>query len=103
MDLIDREALINAVEDLYEYAELGEALDVIKAAPTVEVDKLILIVAKRSGKREMMLNALRPHGKWVNISGFASECSICKTCEIFPNFNFCPNCGADMREANDET
>ena len=43
----------------------------------------------------------RPHGKWVNISGFASECSICKTCEIFPNFNFCPNCGADMREGDD--
>ena len=35
-DLINREALINAVEVLYEYAELGEVLDVIKAAPTVE-------------------------------------------------------------------
>ncbi len=34
-DLISREALIGAVEDLYEYAELGEVLDVIKTAPTV--------------------------------------------------------------------
>jgi len=34
-DLISREALINAIEDLYEYAELGEVLDVIKEAPAV--------------------------------------------------------------------
>lgn len=34
-DLISREALINAIEDLYEYAELGEVLDVIKDAPAV--------------------------------------------------------------------
>lgn len=35
-DLISREDLIKAVEDLYEYAELGEVLDVIKEAPAVE-------------------------------------------------------------------
>lgn len=35
-DLISREALIKAVENLYEYAELGEVLDVIKEAPAVE-------------------------------------------------------------------
>jgi len=35
-DLISREALIKAVEDLYEYAELDEVLDVIKQAPAVE-------------------------------------------------------------------
>ena len=33
-DLISREALIEAVEDMYEYAELGEVIDVIKNAPT---------------------------------------------------------------------
>ena len=86
MDLIDREALINAVEDLYEYAELGEALDVIKAAPTVEE---------------------RPNGKWIkvmatpkNIDGY--RCSNCfrdfhTKVPYFAEFNFCPNCGADMR------
>ena len=83
MDLIDREALINAVEDLYEYAELGEALDVIKAAPTVEE---------------------RPHGKWIiqDIVHCLQYCSECRTYSEF-KWNFCPNCGADMREANDET
>lgn len=35
MRLIDVDALIEAVEDLYEYAELDEVLDVIKNAPTV--------------------------------------------------------------------
>lgn len=34
-DLISREYLIKAVEDLYEYAELDEVLDVIKEAPAV--------------------------------------------------------------------
>ena len=87
MDLIDREALINAVEDLYEYAELGEALDVIKAAPTVEE---------------------RPHGKWIsrgNIGGAINcgrSCSLCGKVVEFSE-NYCPGCGADMREANDET
>ena len=93
MDLIDREALINAVEDLYEYAELGEALDVIKSAPTVEE---------------------RPHGKWLEWvdekwGGTTIYCSVCKLKALrsstndFVMSNFCPNCGADMREANDET
>ena len=79
MDLIDREALINAVEDLYEYAELGEALDVIKAAPTVEE---------------------RPNGKWIGVVysnnrigvGMCNQCGVNRIID-----NFCSNCGADMR------
>lgn len=34
-DLISRNDLIKAVEDLYEYAELGEVIEVIKNAPAI--------------------------------------------------------------------
>ena len=45
----------------------------------------------------------RPHGVWIE-TFFTTGCSICK--EEFrvsgewakAHFNFCPNCGADMRE-----
>lgn len=51
----------------------------------------------------------RPHGKWIkvmatpkNIEGY--RCSICfrdfhTKVPYFSEFYFCPNCGADMREA----
>ena len=52
----------------------------------------------------------RLQGKWVNvkisISGDSSaECSLCGAI-VHNNFsnviNFCPNCGADMRDKDDE-
>ena len=53
---------------------------------------------KENPRTEIYISRLEeiPRGKWVNISGYASECSICKTREFFPTFNFCPNCGAQM-------
>lgn len=57
----------------------------------------------------------RPHGKWIKINpesrGYAEffRCSNClsnvqlsywgKECE----YDYCPNCGADMREADNDT
>ena len=50
----------------------------------------------------------KPQGEWINIkisiSGDSSaECSLCGAV-VHNNFsnviNFCPNCGADMRESN---
>ena len=126
-DLISREALRKDIEHLHSvYAENKEwfytdVLDHIDKAPTVEIDKLILIVAKRSGKRELMLNALRPHGEWIEVEphqsdleegiDYREECSICHepnrhygldkyyniSFVTYYKTNFCPNCGADMR------
>ena len=83
-DLISRDALIKAVEDLYEYAELDEVLDVIKNVPTVEE---------------------RPEGKWIDHSedyGYA-ECPFCEhltTCseDNIEELNFCWYCGAKLRK-----
>ena len=46
--------------------------------------------------------AERPHGKWIDLNSIVdkAKCSNCKKIVItepFGHFNFCPNCGADMR------
>lgn len=45
------------------------------------------------------------HGEWVFIGDYDSRCSVCgeEYC-IGPDedYNYCPNCGADMRERKDD-
>ena len=97
MKLINADALIKKIEqiDLYKNKQIG-ALGVVKAlieienAPTIEE---------------------RKKGEWIEQDdgwdGIYYECSVCK--EPFtlidgtPQdnlYNFCPNCGADMRGAD---
>jgi len=41
------------------------------------------------------------HGEWiVKQSGFA-ECSVCEE-SFFSDYNYCPNCGARMKGADDD-
>lgn len=49
------------------------------------------------------LKEQRPHGEWVekcwNDPRFVDyECSVCKRSIMNGRPNFCPNCGADMRQ-----
>lgn len=115
-DLISREALIKAVEDLYEYAELGEVLDVIKEAPTVTRERPILGVVTADGSIEFKeIKAERPRGEWeivnTNEPDYHKSIIKCTNCEQKFNYidlckiapvvcfpYYCPNCGADMRE-----
>lgn len=140
-DLINRSALKKAIEtydkfaclpdckletfrnlehpEMFEpYVHLRDILNAIDNAPTVEIDKLILIVAKRSGKRELMLNALRPHGEWLakEDMDFLDENKVwhfhfmCEKCGFIHDFldghtsqyEYCPNCGAKMKEIDNE-
>lgn len=39
----------------------------------------------------------RPQGEWA-VSGLDYKCSNCGMIPIFRQYNFCPNCGADMRK-----
>lgn len=112
-DLISRKALIEAVEDLYEYAELDEVLDVIKNAPTVtptiqlkditdEDVARFAMIWQRATSKGLILEPERPHGKWVEglHSYFSTlDCSLCGYSKPASHyiFNYCPNCGADMR------
>ena len=48
----------------------------------------------------------RPRGKWIiekDVNGYTyGRCSICSMKQYAGQINFCPNCGADMRGADDE-
>ena len=52
----------------------------------------------------------RKRGKWIKVNGkTAINCSACYHCswsrsfeDTVKRFNFCPYCGADMREVDDE-
>lgn len=120
MRLIDVDALIEAVEDLYEYAELGEVIDVIKDAPTVKpqkivtippelIEKLVLCVVDTveniNWDKAIEAYKERPQGKWIFKHNSSDIwCSVCDENfdEIPQKFNYCPNCGADMREESEK-
>lgn len=65
-DLISRDALIKAVEDMYEYAELDEVIDVIKKAPSV-TPSLILDNITEDDIKKFRLICQRANGKGVCI------------------------------------
>ena len=49
------------------------------------------------------LSADRPQGEWVDYGDCEDICSICGYSKVHePNYPFCPNGGADMRERREE-
>ena len=94
-DLIRRSDAIKAMEELSEhYTDEGRewhphidfVLDELRKIPTVEPKR----------------------GEWiVHSNGKMCDCSVCnesydRTFEYVDEWNFCPNCGADMRGADNE-
>ena len=78
MRTIDADALI---EDIKEWGFIGEtcAIEAVNDAPTIEPKR----------------------GEWIDISEWYAprqKCSICETVVVGYGGNYCPNCGADMRE-----
>lgn len=54
-------------------------------------------------KEELIEYAPVQRGRWVyNGDDFIPYCNQCQSLQDAPK-NFCPNCGADMREAGHET
>lgn len=99
-------------------AFLSEVKLTIDNAPTIEYSKNSLDYDygfAEGLKRAREKYEGRPHGKWIKINpesrGYAEffRCSNClsnvqlsywgKECE----YDYCPNCGADMREADNDT
>ena len=88
--------------------EAVELLQKIQAAP----EHLEVKTGDLHDALGMAIEALlteRPHGKWEEPFKRRNgrkyhRCNYCYTSSEITLFNnFCPNCGADMREANDET
>ena len=119
MRLIDAEAFKKQLEESYEYTELSEVVEMLDNAPTVELDESVIqeVLNKRcmtAVSNEYLIalhgSSKRPHGTWIERTDRITlntyyECSNCNepwtTIEGTPwdnGMNFCPNCGADMRQ-----
>lgn len=81
--------------------------------PMSDKDKLLLTINKALSNAVKALPSVTPQrskGKWiqtkddcdgVNFYDFSFECSKCKKEQSFKS-NYCPNCGAYMRESEDK-
>lgn len=57
-----------------------------------------LVNAYNQGFNDGVKSVERKHGKWITKYPL-STCSVCEQTMILHDFaNYCPNCGADMRE-----
>ena len=118
-DLISREALKEAfkgwkgMDDYYHNTDcvdipFSEAYDLIDNAPTVDIPTELCKGCRFLKDCETCKEKLRPQGEWIDINKQGktgdgrtftfpiTTCSVCKksTGELY---NFCPNCGADMK------
>lgn len=73
-----------------------------------DIEKFKMIWQRANSKGLLTINVDRPHGEWIYNQYDANpkignwHCSICHTiCYemklAHDNFNYCPNCGAEMR------
>jgi len=97
-DLISRQIAIDSLTEIIMnlknvYGDMGSAIngaqECIKSLPSIEPER-------KKWKK----------GKWIVTSEFEdcryAKCNQCKVIQVFyynkPLTNFCPNCGAEMRE-----
>lgn len=110
MRLIDADALKKEVKTIFcpdGYKIM--MLERIDNAPTVDMNTE-LSVAYLKGRRQGQADE-RPQGEWIIIKSPLSNETIvkCDKCgdEFIGNgvedYNYCPNCGADMRKGGDES
>lgn len=88
---------------------------IIDNAPTVEVPNYAM--GYQDGVRKVLKEVAegkhRPQGKWIDYNAYYKTCPFCKRTvgidfliQSYENpiktYNFCPNCGADMRKGGAE-
>lgn len=77
-EYIEREAFLDAIERMKPYhQDADDIAEMLQNFPAADVRPVV-------------------RGKWIKIK----YRSICRDCSFrgFASWNFCPNCGADMRE-----
>ena len=108
-DLISREALKKATKSFTDCDGFNPVWQIIDKAPTVEY------TFEEAYQKTICENKLycpaRPKGKWketgyetgaLGITYRQTQCSNCGWEHALPMWwNYCPNCGADMREEAD--
>ena len=88
MDYLDKED-VEAIRTL-----AGERPRVIPVATIKLGDEKTLKLVKEAVDRA------RPRGEWSTLE-YGYKCSAC-TAAFYTHSNFCPNCGADMREGGEK-
>ena len=90
-DLIDRKALINDMRMIETDHPFDDKEDILETAlATVDMQPPVEVVPV-------------VHGEWVNeyINRYGHPCHCCSVCGFKASYqdkNFCPNCGAIMRQ-----
>ena len=81
--------------------------DLLEAEANGGMGTVVARTLIRYVKRSKTVDAVEVvHGRW-NQDGVYDVCSVCNRCTLMPHlkglskFNYCPNCGADMRERKD--
>ena len=107
-DLISRQALRNVIlkdrklDGANANWEVNRILVHIDNAPTAEPEiTASCYIITQTGQR-VEFEIKRPQGEWIkdeehSITIEMFKCSICGCWGGANHFNFCPNCGADMR------
>ena len=112
MRLIDVDALIADLRCQLEAVYMNTMLK-----PILPDDPFVEVLAKSEGKHMQLFIrglcdylATRPtiapesvKGEWVKIrDGFDNDLYVCQRCAVMclDSYNFCPNCGADMRRVS---
>ena len=110
MRAIDADALIERIKD-FPYGYRGMIKNEIEQMPTLDVvptdfhDKCMKVEIEK----RMVLEP--KHGRWNTVvhsnNHITYYCPICgsifnKGCADLGKYNYCPNCGADMREMEEE-
>ena len=105
-DLIKRE---DAIETIHNYWK--KRLNTLWTSDSQQIYKILEHNKTLCNFIEAIPSADRPQGEWINKHEWANgfyerECSICGAMKPIlmhtAKVNFCPNCGAKMKGADDE-
>ena len=111
LDALDCISRQDAIDNLERYRELfswddgdrerailSRVIKELQSMPSVQSDKDLIHLQKEQSYMQGYADGQKPRkGKWI-IQGNRGVCSECHKYMIFGyDFNFCPNCGADMR------
>jgi rubrerythrin len=111
-DTISRQAAIDALNEQIEQCNkaLGSFDISLKDEFAIKVERASLEAYKEQLENLPPVQPKRMKGRWLPDNNFAYEmrfvCSVCKESEVVPTigftkykpiWDFCPNCGADMR------
>ena len=110
-DLISRKAAIEAIKEDKIDLTNSNVVAVFKATGDFEKAETQVMTCDRHIKILKELPSERKHGKWVKEYWNGEHTRKCSACNITQtvttyrgkvNFNYCPYCGADMREVQDD-